>query len=254
MERRNVYFSTPVWERLKALSAAEETPMADILRRLLSDALGITEDVRIAVEDAADEGDPVPKLRRTVIKEQLERSKLANQVMRLRLDLDDLAGAEAPRQEAWENLQGAFAQLHHDMQQHVDRSEGLFKQFSQTVAGLYQGLVDVRRECEGLRAGLTDLQTAEAPRRVGWQQLCDSMNTLADRLEAQDARLLALYQAVKQIGLINLDTLRRLSALESGIIDEQTAEARQRGDEWVSRVESELLIASSDAGERGEHE
>ena len=203
MQRKHMHFPDNIWQRLMALSQKEGVAVADVLRRLLADAMGLNEESLASVQLEADAGDPLPRIRRDLLGEKIARSKLANTVARLRLDLDDFAAADPTRQAAWEGLQGAFEQLSTDMQTHVDRAERLFTQTSQAIAGLYQGLVDVRGECESLRAGIT-----------------------------------ALHNSLRQGGLLDIDVLRRLSALETGVADDQSVEAMKRGDQWLSRVGS----------------
>lgn len=220
MTKKNMYFPPPIWDRLVALSEREGVAIADVLRRLLSAALGLDESIMAQVELDETAGDPIPRLRRDLVHQRLEHAKVANALARLTLDVDDLAAADPARQAAWEGLQGAFEQLSTDMQTHVDRAERLFTQTSQAIAGLYQGLVDLRVECEALRQGIT-----------------------------------ALHNGLKQVGMLDVDLLRRLAAVESGISDEQTQEAVARGNSWLTKIETALLTEAGSGAEReAEHD
>ena len=157
MQRRHVHFPENIWQRLMVLSEKEDVAIADILRRLLSASLGLDEATMAQVELEADQGDPLPRIKRDTIKTRIEMSKLANTVARLRVDLDTLAESEGPRMEAWEGLKTTVGQLHADTQAHIDRAEGLHKQTAQTLAALSQGLKDVQDECGALRHAITQL-------------------------------------------------------------------------------------------------
>ena len=168
-QRRNLYVSDPIWQRLHRMAEIEDTNLADVTRRVLLSGLGMTDHSRAIVDAETDGDDPVPRLRRELIKTHIDHGKLATQVARLTLALTDVVDADGPRREAWEVMKGAFAQLRNDLQSHIAQTERLLQH-------------------------------------------------TADALAAQHERSTALYAAARQIGLVDLDVLRRVAVSKVGSV------------------------------------
>ena len=201
MKRYNIFFSEPTWAALQTLSKQWDVTAAEAMRRILDGALGLDSAIQAQVEvEAVDEPMAVETIRRKQIEQQRAHAKLAHDVTRLSVDVQDLAEADGPRREAWEQIKATMA--HIDAQQTINM---------QDMDALYERLLDMQHECEALRHGIT------------------------------------------QMAALCIDVLRRLSAQETGIIDDLVHAAQQRGEQWLSRLESDILEHST-RGERAEHE
>ena len=110
-----------------------------------------------------------------------------------------------------------------------------------------------RLECMGL--DLSDLTVADEASRAVWEGMKAHVDQLRSDLQqhiATTEQLLrqalegmsTLHYAWQQAQMLSIDMLRRLSALERGVLDGETREARQRGEEWLVKLEAAALMQS----------